>query len=374
MNDKNMSSIEMKKMNRNRIFKFIYYHKDVSKQNIAEALGISLPTINQNLKTLMESGFLIETGMLESTGGRKAKTLSVNHLARYAVGIDITRNHIVATVIDLYGNILKTKRVRMKFEKKPEYFRYIAELIESVLGEEIERSKVLGVGISVPSLLSADGKSITYSTVLDLTGENLSLFEEYIPYKCLLSNDASAAGIAELWNYESIDKVVYLSLSSSVGGAILLGEKFYPGENNRSAEFGHMTIVPDGEQCYCGQIGCVDVYCNSTVLAETTGGNLEEFFKKTREGDVGSQEIWNTYMHHLSIIVNALYMAFDCSVILGGHVGSYMDDFINEFKALTAKRNSFEENAEYIKVCTYKMEASAVGAALQHIQPFIDRI
>ncbi|MCL2034400.1 MAG: ROK family transcriptional regulator [Oscillospiraceae bacterium] len=374
MNNQSISSIEMKKMNRNRIFKYVYHNNAVSKQNIADALNMSLPTVNQNIKTLKEQGLIIETGMLESTGGRKAKALSANTPARYAVGIDITRNHVVAAVIDIYGNILRTERVRALFEKNTDYFRYIGKTVELAIGEDIDRSKILGVGISVPSLLSADGRTVTYSTVLDFTDGSLSSFEEYIPYKCLLSNDANAAGIAELWNHESVDNVVYLSLSSSVGGAILLNNKFYPGENNRSAELGHITIIPGGTRCYCGQHGCVDAYCNSAVLTDTADGSLTEFFNLIKQGSAYHEQVWNTYMRHLSIVVNSLRMTFDCSVILGGQVGGCMDDYVAHFKGLAAKLNSFEANGEYVKVCKYKMEASAVGAALQHVQPFIDGI
>ncbi len=245
---------------------------------------------------------------------------------------------------------------------------------KSTCDPKIDKSKILGVGISVPGLISEDRQWVSYASILGFSGGSLNNFSEFIAYPCIFSNDASAAALAELWNCDGNDNVVYLSLSNSVGGAISLGKTFYPGDNQRSAEFGHMTIIPKGKRCYCGQYGCVDSYCNASILSDTTNGNLADFFEKVDVGSAEHQAVWKKYLYYLSLAVNNLRMVFDCRVILGGYVGSYMSGHIEYLRKQVSLRNSFEEDGSYLEVCRYKRESSAVGAALQHIEPFINNI
>ncbi|HHY52954.1 MAG TPA: ROK family transcriptional regulator [Clostridiales bacterium] len=375
MSNQNTNRIEIKKINRNRIYKLIYQKGEMSKQSIAYALNISLPTVTQNLRILLEQDLILESGMFESTGGRKAKAVSYNPGARYSVGVDITKNHVVVVVVDLGARVIQKLRVRLVFENKREYFQKVGALIEQTIRDsQVDERKILGVGISIPGLLSQDARKVVYATILGFTGGRIESFEEFIPYPCIFSNDASAAGFAEVWNTNMADNMVYLSLSDSVGGAIFLNQNFYPGDNQRSAEFGHMTIVPNGRECYCGMKGCVDAYCNSRILSESAPNGLDGFFELLRQGSPTHQKIWEEYLEYLLITINNLRMLFDCRVVLGGYVGNYMEEHIHTLREMASKRNTFECDGTYLQVCRYKTEASAVGAALQHVQPFIDSI
>ena len=114
---------------------------------------------------------------------------------------------------------------------------------QAVKDSEIEDNKIIGTGISVPAHVSEDGCRITYAPILDFTGGNISEFAQFIDYPCRFINDASAACMAEYWNVDDeLVNIIYLSLSNSVGGAILINNEVYPGENQRSAEFGHVTL------------------------------------------------------------------------------------------------------------------------------------
>ena len=369
------SSIEVKKINRNAIYKYLYRHEPISIQDIATALNMSLPTVTQNIKELQEKNLIIEKGLFESTGGRKAKAIAYNNAAKYAVGLDVTRNHIGIVLIDLSGKVIKNLRKRYPFLNSREYFAGIGDLVNQFIAEcEIESGKVLGVGIALPAILSDDNQMVSYATVIDFQGGSIEAFSEFIPYPCILSNDANAAGLAELWVAGSIQNMVYLSLNSSVGGAIIIEKNIYAGENQRSGEFGHMTIVPDGLTCYCGQKGCVDAYCSAKVLSDSTNGNIAEFFRLLKLNGEPQKALWEEYLSHLVLTINNLRMLYDCNVILGGYVGAYLDEHIQYIRKLVAKRNTFEVDGSYLHVCKYKLEATAVGAALQHVESFINQI
>lgn len=87
----------------------------------------------------------------------------------------------------------------------------------------------------------------------------------------------------------------YISLSNNIGGAILIGQKVYKGEGPRSGEVGHMTIIPDGRECYCGQRGCFETYCNASILSDLSDGDLTLFFEKLEAGDKACMEAWKEY-------------------------------------------------------------------------------
>ncbi len=375
MNNNGVNSIEVKKINRQIIYKFLYKHEPISIQEIAYTLNMSLPTVTQNIKELYERGLVIKTGLFESTGGRKAKAISYNSTARYAIGLDVTRNHVSAVLIDLSGKVIKNERRQFPFENTKEYFRGIGSFVKEFIEDyKINTGEILGVGIALPAIIAPDRETVSYASVIDFKGGKVSAFSEYIPYPCVFSNDANAGGFAEMWGDETFENVVYLSLNNSVGGSIIIKKNIYEGYNHRSGEFGHMTIVPNGRTCYCGKKGCVDAYCSAKFLSDSTNGNIAEFFRLLSIGNKQQKLIWEEYVSHLVIAVNNLRMLFDCNVILGGYAGAYMDEYIDELRELASKYNTFEVDGKYLNVCKYKLETTAVGAALILVEDFIKNV
>lgn len=370
----NNTNIELKKNNQNRVYKYLYYQEGSTLKEIADDLNMSMPTVIRIVKELKEEQLVQEGGSLESTGGRRAKILTCNSRVRYSIGVDITKNHIAFLIIDIRGEILKSSRLRFPFRNTDEYFEKFFEYFNQFLQETgVPGEKILGVGISIPGILSHDNRYMRFGGVIDFIGGDLYRFSEKIPFPCCFCNDANAGGYAEMWKKEKVDKAVYLSLSNSVGGAILLGGSIYYGDNQKSAEFGHMTIINDGKLCYCGRKGCLDAYCSAGVL-EKDGMSLEEFFFWLKSGDSQCRELWETYKYYLILAISNLRTCFDCQVILGGYVGSYLEDYLDEIQKSLEPYCLFEKNTDFVKVCYYKREAAAVGAALMHVKEFIEEV
>lgn len=369
------SSIEVKKINRNNIYRYLYRHEPISIHELASALNLSLPTVTQNLKELQENNLIMESGVFESTGGRKAKAIVYNGKAKYSIGLDITRNHAGIVMVDLCGNVIRNVRKQYPFMNTRDYFEGLGRIVSGFIEEaSIDKGKILGAGIALPAILSYDRQAVSYATVIDFKGGSIKSFSEFIPYPCVMCNDANAAGFAELWGSLGEQNVAYLSLNNSVGGSIIIGEDIYQGQNQRGGEFGHMTIVPDGRTCYCGQKGCVDTYCSARILSDSTNGNISEFFTLLKRNTEPQKSVWEEYLKYLAITINNLRMLYDCKVILGGYAGAYMDDYIERIRELVSGRNTFEADGSYLHVCKYKLEATAVGAALMHVRDFIANI
>ena len=369
------TSIRIKHANRSRIFQMFLKNEACSKQDIITNLHLSLPTVTQNLNDLMQEGLIAESGSVGNTGGRRAKVFSVVKNARCAVGLDITRNHITAVTVNLFGEVIGCIRKNIIFEQTDTYYKVLADMVDSVITESnLAPSSILGVGIGVPGLIEEDNNRVFYGKILNFTGATASEFSSYIPYDTSLFNDANAAGYAEIWANKDIRNAFYVMLSNNIGGSILINNNIYSGENIRSGEVGHTTVVPKGERCYCGQRGCLDPYCAATVLSSLTDGNLDAFFERLKKGEPHIVRIWSEYLDYLAIAVNNLRVLFDCSVIVGGYVGVFMEDYLDDLKSRAAKLSTFEDNADYLSVCIYKTEAIAAGAALNFIAKFLKTI
>jgi len=371
----NKDKIDLRKVNRNRVYRLIYQEGAVSKPEIAQRLGISLPTAIQNVKLLQKEGFLQEGKSMESTGGRKAVAVTLTKNVRYSIGIDITRNHISAVIINLKAEVIASEQINRAFENATEYYADICNIMNQMINQSgIDPQCILGVGFSVPGIMSKDGQLLIYSHVLNVSGVLCAQFKQNLPYPAILCNDANAAGYAEIWSDRKNKNAVYLSLSNSVGGAVLLDEDLYYGKNQRAGEFGHMTLVSNGLPCYCGRKGCVDSYCSAQALSQHAGGNLRNFFERLKNGEENLRIVWQQYLGWLAVVINNLTISFDCNVILGGYLGEYLDEYLDDLRDMVLEMTTFAGNETYVSVCKYKQNAAAVGAALQFIRPFIENV
>lgn len=375
MSQNKRSALDFKITNRHRIYDLIYSNDSgISKPEIGTQLGLSLPTVISNVNQLIAEGLLTEGEMLSSTGGRKAVAIHCSKDARYAAGIDITLRHVSLVLVNILGEPVSRLQVRKSFSNTPAYYQELGQIMNQMIESAcIKEDAIIGTGISVPGIVTEDGQMLLQSHVLQQSVIPCSVVGRGFPGKTILCNDANAAGIAEMWN-ENHNTALYMSLSDSVGGAVIMNHELYKGQQQRAGEFGHMTLVRDGTLCYCGKKGCVDAYCCTRVLSQYTDGDLHQFFQELHNGNTYLIPVWEKYLSHLATTVNNLLTAWDCSIIIGGYLGEYMDEYIDRLRQMVSELTLFPGNEDYITVCKYKKEAAAVGAALLWIQDFIHSI
>lgn len=369
------SKTVIKKMNRNRIFRYLLEKAQAPLLDVSRDLEISLPTVTQHVLSLEKENLLEEAGLYESTGGRRARVIACDPRTRVACGINITHRTADIVIIDLCGNLVDYSNMVLNCTINHHYLSILRDKLSDMLQEDhLRQSQVLGVGVSLPAII--DKNKIIRDTAFDapLPPDFQEMLRSYLPFRLDYCNDASSGGYAEFWHCKDVENLFYLSLCGSVGGAARIHSQFYDGDDDRSAEIGHTTIVPNGRLCYCGRRGCMNAYCSSNNLTEATGGSLELFFKKLEAGDPVCVQKWNEYLGYLSIAVNNIRMLFDCNVILGGSVGKYIPRYIPGLQARLLEFDSFHRPTEYVLPCKYHSESSAVGAALMFIDQFISEI
>ena len=375
------TNIEVKKNNRNRIFRYLCAQtQTVSNPEIAAALSMSLPTVTTNTREFIEQGLVREIGELASTGGRRAKALRVAAEMGLALGLDITKNHIGLALADLTGSCLAYERIHFPFAHTEDYYRRAGQELEAFFERcqsretGLSRSRILGLGISFPGIVDLTRQEITYSHVLGLHAIPFTDVSQYFPYPCQLQNDANAGAYAAGMHAKMPERFFYLSLSNTVGGAVFHHGALVQGSSFRCGEAGHMTIHPDGKKCYCGKRGCLDAYCAASILSDAADGSLEQFFERLDAGDSKLSALWETYTSDLAMAVNNIHMILDCDVMLGGYVGSRIGTHIELVREKAAGRNTFSEDGSYIRACSGGNRTAAMGAALGIIETFLAKI
>ncbi|MEG2623806.1 MAG: ROK family transcriptional regulator [Clostridia bacterium] len=379
MHKQSVSNSIVKKLNLNTVFSYVYAQGPVSVRDISSSLNMSVPTVTQNLKALNERNLIVPEGTSDSTGGRKARIYGVNTRAQSAIGLDITRHDISLVILNLMGEAIFQIKVDREFNDTRAYYQSIGLLVEKAVQKaHVVPESIAGVGISLPAIVSADNAYTTNSDPLDSKVVHASDFTAFIPYPCLLFNDANAGGYAEFWSDHPTDgtpkqkSLVYLSVSKTVGGSLMINGSMYLGDEQHCAEFGHMTLVPEGRACYCGQRGCTYAYINTRILSDACGGDLGAFFSALSSGmNESIERIWDEYLYYLALTINNLRSAYDCEIIIGGYLGRYMQPHLAALRKRLAACNIFEHTGDYVRVCSQPLEISAIGAALTFLHHFM---
>lgn len=360
----------LKSQNRTRIVRLVLEKGAISRQEIADNLSISLPTVFQNVTALIEEGLFYESGSYVSTGGRKAKVISISPDWGYSIGIDITGHHVRFVLYDIASKIVDEEYSRFTYQDKTEYYQELGGRLEAFISEtKLDKEKLRGVGLSIPGIVNPDFAVLSRSHALHVSNIPLKRFSQAIPYPVCYENDAKNAAYAEIGD-EKRD-TVYLSLNDTVGGAFYYQGRNYSGDNYKSAEFGHIVIEPEGKLCYCGKKGCADTYISAIALDSQEEGGLEEFFKRLSKNDDVAERKFNSYIGYLAIVVSNLRMTFDCDIILGGNVGGYLAPYLVTLQTKVMSLDLFDEDASFVRTGTYKRESSAVGAAKKAAYAFL---
>jgi len=369
------SLTDIKKKNLSDVYHHIYSNPSSPKQAIATALNMSLPTVTQHLNTLLEDGLIEKCGQLTSSVGRRATAYQIIETARIAIGIELLSRHIHIVALNLYGKIEVKEKYTLAFSPDQDYFKKLKNIIESFLqSHKYNENQVLGIGLGVQGLTSRDGSAITYGQILNIHNLSIDMLAEYFPMPCRFVHDAECAANSELWENPEIQDTIYLSLGYHLGGAIIINRELQMGLTGKSGTFEHMTLIPNGLDCYCGKRGCAECYCSGNSLLDSDM-ELESFFEMKSKNDIRCQEKWNEYLNSLSMLINNLHMVIESTVILGGHITPYFsDEDIETIRKNVLERSTFQDDTSYIILGKCRNDAVAIGAALPFVKEFLDSI
>lgn len=191
----------------------------------------------------------------------------------HVVGIDIGGTKLATVVADRTGHILGKVRKPTLAERGPEYaldllFDMVRETV-SLTGLEQDAISAIGVSCGGP----LDTKTgIVYSPP-NLPGwDALPLktkLESEFQVPVTIENDANASALAEyrFGGGRGYKAVLYMTMSTGIGGGIVIDGHIYHGANDSAGEVGHQILLPDGPPCGCGKRGCLEALCSGPAIA-----------------------------------------------------------------------------------------------------------
>ena len=377
MIEKGLTNISVKKINRSKVYQYIYRKKITSKLQIVQDLQMGLSTVSQNLNLLEQDGLIEKNGYFESTGGRKANAIQIVSDFRISIGIGILKNMFHITAVDLYGNALYTNTIPFPYSNTPDYYKQVTDKIkEFIATNQYDEEKILGVSIATQGITSPDHSTVLYGNIMNNTGMILEDFSRYLPYPCYLEHDSKSAAFLELWKHPELDSAVVFLLNRNLGGAIITNHQIHQGSSMHSGTIEHICINPDGPLCYCGNRGCLETYCSANALEQAAGMNIKDFFSLLREKKSPQlTQIWKDYLHHLAFAMKNINLIVDAPIIISGYLAPYFleDDIAYLTKHINVS-SPFALNKEHIFVGTNGQYTPAIGAALFYVNQFIHAI
>lgn len=377
MSEKGLTTIALKKINRSKIYQYIYRSKLTSKLQIVQDLQMGLSTVSQNLNLLENEGLIEKNGYFDSTGGRKANAIQIVSDFRISIGVGILKNIFHITAIDLYGNTVYTDTIPLTYSNTAAYYQQITDKVKDFIEKnQYPEDKILGVSIATQGITSPDNTTVIYGNIMNNTGMRLKDFSRHLPYPCHLEHDSKSAAFLELWNHPELDSAVVLLLNRNLGGAIITNHQIHQGRSMHSGTIEHICVNPDGPLCYCGNRGCLETYCSANSLEQASGMTIKEFFPLLREKKSPQLiQIWEDYLKHLAFAMKNLNLVIDAPIIISGYLAPYFteedtDYLLEQINSMTP----FELEEEQLLVGTHGQYTPAIGAALFYVKEFIHSV
>ena len=300
-------------------------------------------------------------------------------MAGYSIGLDLGGTNLRAAAIDSEGKMLGKVAGATNFVEGRE--AVLADIVASIQKLQAEHggAGLAGIGIGVPGFIRMKEGYITSSNNLPYF-ENFKIrdaIEQRLGARVILENDANAAALGEKWMGagRGVDDLVMLTLGTGIGGGIISCGRVLRGFVGMAGELGHMTVVPDGNPCGCGNRGCLEKHASATAVVAMAhlmhlGENVtskDVYDLAGRQDDLGEKArvIWRIMGESLGVALATLVNTFNfqLDILSGGMLPAW--DYFAPVMFETVKRRSYTYRATQteIRQATLGNEAGLYGAA-----------
>lgn len=231
-----------------------------------------------------------------AVGGSDAKEPHPVGPSGPVMGMDLGGTYLRAALTDEYGRIVLKRRVEtLAHEGREAVLERIVALLNEVKGEVAGGQRVAAVGVGAPGPLDPEAGIIRGAWTLPgwedvpLTG----VIEERVGVAAILGNDANVAALGELayGAGRGAEHLVYLTISTGIGGGFIVGGKLLEGRRGAAGEVGHIVVEPGGPECSCGGRGHLEALASGTAIArqarEALSSGEDTILRKLSGGDPG---------------------------------------------------------------------------------------
>lgn len=297
----------------------------------------------------------------------------------YAIGIDLGGTFVKAALVSDSGEIIFSNKLPIGSQaSKNTILNTIENIIQMVISKATKDQIIVeGIGMGTPGIVQ-DGVILGGSENLD-GWENIDLssyYKKIFNLPVLVDNDANLMGLGEFYYgaAKGCTDVVFLTIGTGIGGAVIVNGKLYGGYENRGSELGHVVVEHKGPGCNCGGKGCLELYASTTALikdySKRSGKNIEDLngyfiIKKFHENEINAvnclQEHTDYLGHGIASFINTFAPQ---KIVIGGGIsdaGQFYIDMISK-SAFSYMMPSCGSNTEVVGA-KLGNNAGSLGAA-----------
>jgi predicted NBD/HSP70 family sugar kinase len=249
--------------NRRIVLEAIRAHGPTTRGRIADQVGLTVQTVSTIIRELEEQGYILSEKEEPRGRGLPPTTLRLNPEGGYAIGIHVTPVGIDAGLVDLTGEVIASAHRDALHTTPDEAFTLIRAMV-SELRAQRPNVRMLGAGLALPGPFEVDSMSFVGPTTM-AGWANVPLRErlaEVSGMPAFIETDMAAAAHGERLYGRGAEftDFYYLYFGVGLGGVMVHEGHALRGAWGNAGEIGHIPIMPQGEPCPCGNVGCLERY------------------------------------------------------------------------------------------------------------------
>ncbi|MBI2851776.1 MAG: ROK family protein [Chloroflexi bacterium] len=308
------------------------------------------------------------------------------------LAIDVGGTKILAALISRRGEILAREHILTGAGDGPEMVvNRIFSAIDQVLKSSYATAGIHSISLAIAGAIDTANGIVTLSP--NLPGWHdvslRSLVEGKYRVRTFLVNDANAAALGEHYfgAGKGMKNLIYITVSTGIGGGIIIDGQLYSGASGGAGEVGHMTIDVDGPRCACGNTGCLEVLASGTavardairrlgqgdksVLNEMVNGKVEDVTAEkvglaAQNGDSLALAVISQAATYLGIgLANLVNLLNPEMIVIGGGL-SKMGDLLLEPARQVVRERAFPLLSQAVRIVPAQLgdDAGVFGAAV----------
>ncbi len=313
----------LSRINERLVMRMIREKGPLTRAEMAKSIGITFPTVNKAVSSLLDAKLLEEVAESPSGPGRPAKSLRLATEDSQVIGITLSDTECVVASAGLDNVIADGSSIA--FETPATYDSLLVKL--TVSARELmktEHRNTLCVGVSVPGIVDYQSQQTILSANLPmLNGKWIGRdLQSLLGVECLILRDAHAFSLSERLHHETGDlssTIAMLDHSEGIGLGLTLNNQFLTGSNGFAGELGHVVFAIDGEVCKCGKRGCLETVASEWALelkaSKALGRKVQlpEILELAKAGDERVLQELEHMCDHLALGVACVINVFNPS-------------------------------------------------------------
>ncbi len=375
----------VKDINEQLVLKLIQEHGIISSTELVNVTGMRPSTVFNILKVLSSKSFVSFYGKGESTkkGGKKPYIWTLNKDSAYAIGLDIEVGEISAVVLDFSGSIISKENIKIETSSSAdELAKNIIKIVKGVIASNnIDESKVLGVGIAVAGIVDYGKGIVAMSSVLAEMNVPLLKKLSSLPFPVLVENNANAAALGLKWNENggnNKSKRNYLTILaeidknvSGLGIGIVINNEIYRGASYCAGElYPHLPTLTEILTTIRTKFVESDILKDYTSSLQSIDINF--LVEAAKNGDKIARSVFSVIGHFVGqTIAPAVGLLNPDTLIITGIISEIEDVLIESVRQEIEMRVvSMISDSLSIIADKYHLYSVAVGAASLVLEDF----